>query len=130
MQTPHLIPANTLSPVERALGLLAGKWKCIILFHLLDGTARFSELRRRLPTVTQRTLTNQLRDLESDGLIERRIYAQVPARVEYTISPFGRTLEPILQALQGWGHSCEQTQPKLAYLDAVQPLSQSPDPAD
>ncbi|MCJ9672148.1 MULTISPECIES: helix-turn-helix domain-containing protein [unclassified Neorhizobium] len=92
-------------PVETALGLLSGKWKCIVLFQLLDGTARFSELRRRLPAITQKTLTNQLRELEQAGLIERRVYAQVPARVDYTISPFGLTLEPILRALQGWGQS-------------------------
>lgn len=82
---------------------LEGKWKWIILFHLLDGTARFGELRRRVPAVTQRTLTNQLRELEFCGLIERKVYAEVPAKVEYTISPFGRTLEPVLLALERWG---------------------------
>lgn len=92
-------------PAETALGLLSGKWKCIVLFQLLDGTARFSELRRRLPTITQKTLTNQLRELEQVGLIERRVYAQVPVRVDYTISSFGLTLEPILRALQGWSQS-------------------------
>jgi DNA-binding HxlR family transcriptional regulator len=96
---------NVSHPAKTALGLLSGKWKCIVLFQLLDGTARFSELRRRLPTITQKTLTTQLRELEQAGLIERRVFAQVPARVDYTISAFGLTLEPILRALHGWGQS-------------------------
>ncbi|WP_199197081.1 helix-turn-helix domain-containing protein [Ensifer sp. NM-2] len=111
------------SSVQRALQLLAGKWKCVILFHLLDGTARFSELRRRVPAITQRTLTNQLRDLERDGLVERRVYAQVPARVEYTISPFGQTLAPILRALQGWGEHFEE---RLCDLEPQSPCGDNP----
>ncbi|SCY90446.1 helix-turn-helix domain-containing protein [Rhizobium sp. NFACC06-2] len=109
LEEPHCHAGKEASaPIELALGLLAGKWKGIILFHLLDGTARFSELRRRLPAVTQRTLTNQLRDLERDGLVVRKLYAQVPARVEYSISPSGQTLEPILRALQKWGQHYEK----------------------
>ncbi|WP_117195914.1 winged helix-turn-helix transcriptional regulator [Rhizobium terrae] len=102
-------------PDETALGLLSGKWKCIVLFQLLDGTARFSELRRRLPAITQKTLTTQLRELEQAGLIERRVYAQVPARVDYTISPFGLTLEPILRALQSWGHSFGKVRDQIVF---------------
>lgn len=76
-----------------------------MLFHLLRGTLRFNEIRRHVGGVTQRTLTNQLRGLEGDGLIGRKVYAQVPPKVEYTISPLGRSLEPILVALKGWGDS-------------------------
>lgn len=89
--------------VEATIGLVDGKWKCVILFHLLDGTMRFNDLRRHVPDVTQRMLTNQLRELEADGLILRKVYAQVPPKVEYSISPLGLTLEPILDALKRWG---------------------------
>jgi DNA-binding HxlR family transcriptional regulator len=89
--------------VEAAISLIDGKWKCVVLFHLLRGTMRFNEIQRQIGGVTQRTLTNQLRELEDDGLIERKVYAQVPPKVEYTISPLGRSLEPILIALKGWG---------------------------
>lgn len=89
--------------VEAAISLIDGKWKCVILFHLLEGTCRFSALRRHIPGVTQRTLTNQLRELEADGLIERTVYAQVPPKVEYNISDLGRSLAPVLLALKAWG---------------------------
>ncbi|MCV9909081.1 helix-turn-helix transcriptional regulator [Brucella sp. HL-2] len=89
--------------VEAAISLIDGKWKSVVLFHLLDGTMRFNELRRQIPGVTQRMLTNQLRELEEDGLIERKVYAQVPPKVEYSLSPLGRSIEPILLALKDWG---------------------------
>lgn len=89
--------------VEAAISLIDGKWKCVIMFHLLDGTRRFNEIRRHVPGATQRTLTNQLRELETDGLIVRKVYAQVPPKVEYSISDLGRTLSPILTALRDWG---------------------------
>ncbi len=89
--------------VEAAISLIDGKWKCVVLFHLLERTMRFNELRRQIPGVTQRMLTNQLRELEQDGLIIRTVYAQVPPKVEYSMSPLGRTLEPILHALKVWG---------------------------
>ncbi len=75
--------------VEAAIGLIDGKWKSVILFHLLDGTLRFNEIRRHVQNVTPRMLTNQLRELEEDGLIERKVYAQVPPKVEYTLSRWG-----------------------------------------
>ena len=89
--------------VEAAISLIDGKWKCVILFQLLRGTLRFNEIRRRVPGVTQRMLTNQLRELEADGLIVRQVYAEVPPRVEYSLSPVGRSMEPVLVALKGWG---------------------------
>lgn len=89
--------------VEATISLIDGKWKCVVLFHLLGGTARFNEIRRRIPSVTQRMLTNQLRELEADGLIVRQVYAQVPPKVEYSLSPLGRSMEPVLIALKSWG---------------------------
>ncbi|SOC46055.1 HxlR family transcriptional regulator [Rhizobium subbaraonis] len=89
--------------VEAAVGLIDGKWKSVVLFHLLSGTLRFNEIRRHVHNVTPRMLTNQLRELEADGLVERKVYAQVPPKVEYSLSPLGRSMEPILLALKDWG---------------------------
>ena len=83
--------------------MIDGKWKGVILFHLLDGTKRFNELMRSMPKVTQRMLTRQLRELESDGIIDRKVYGEIPPRVEYSLTELGRTLEPILRMLQKWG---------------------------
>lgn len=90
-------------PVEGTLELIGGKWKGVILFHLMGGTLRFNELRRRIKNVTQRMLTNQLRELEANGLIVRTVYAEVPPKVEYALTDLGRTLEPIILALKAWG---------------------------
>lgn len=96
--------ASTGCSVERALSLIDGKWKIVVLYKLLqEGTLRFGALRRLIPGVTQRMLTRQLRELEADGLIVRVVYAQVPPRVEYSLSARGRSLEPVLLALKHWG---------------------------
>lgn len=89
--------------VEAAISLIDGKWKAVILYHLLDGPIRFNALRRMAGDITQRMLTNQLRELEADGLIHREVFAQVPPRVDYSLSDRGRTLSPIILALKDWG---------------------------
>lgn len=90
--------------VEAAISLIDGKWKCVVLFHLLENEVlRFNEIRRLIPNVTPRMLTNQLRELEVDKLIDRKVYAEVPPKVEYRLSDLGRSLEPILIALKHWG---------------------------
>ncbi len=92
-------------PVEAALEVIGGKWKGILLYHLFDGTKRFNELRKLVPAITQRMLTRQLRELEADGVVARRVYAQVPPKVEYSMTQMGLELEPILRELQQWGVS-------------------------
>jgi DNA-binding HxlR family transcriptional regulator len=89
--------------VEAALDVIGGKWKPVILWALGDNVLRFSELQKGLPGVNSKMLTKQLRELEEDGIITRTVYPEVPPRVEYAITDFGRTLIPILQALCKWG---------------------------
>jgi DNA-binding HxlR family transcriptional regulator len=91
-----------------ALDLIDGKWKGVILFHLQAGTQRFGELRRRMPGITQRMLTKQLRALEYDRLIVRKVYAEVPPRVEYTLSEIGESLRPVIDILKAWGESHQE----------------------
>jgi DNA-binding HxlR family transcriptional regulator len=85
------------------LNIIGGKWKAVILWHLCHKTLRFSQLQRRLPEVTQKMLTQQLRELERDGMVHRQVYAEVPPRVEYSLTTEGRTLQPILAQMCEWG---------------------------
>lgn len=105
-------------PVEATLELIGGKWKGLLLYHLLDGTQRFNALKRVLPSITQRMLTNQLRELEAAGLVHREVYAEVPPRVEYSLTEHGRSLAPILHALKAWG---EQHLQKRGCIAAASP---------
>lgn len=89
--------------VEATLSVIGGRWKPILVCHLLDGRKRFGELRRLTPNATERMITLQLRELEADGVIDRHVYAEVPPRVEYELTAFGRSLEPILNLMQAWG---------------------------
>lgn len=88
---------------EVALEIIGGKWKLVILHNLFEGTKRFGELRRAMPHITQRMLTRQLRELEEDGLVKRRVYAQVPPKVEYTLTNTGESLKPIVRQIDEWG---------------------------
>jgi DNA-binding HxlR family transcriptional regulator len=90
-------------PVEVTLGMIGGKWKVLILWYLKEDIRRFGELKRSIPGIAQKMLTQQLRELEADGLINRKVYAQVPPKVEYSLTKYGESLEPILNLMCRWG---------------------------
>ena len=90
-------------PVETTLMLIGDKWKVLILRDLMEGTKRFGELKKSIGTVSQKVLTAQLRDMEDKGLLTRKVYAEVPPRVEYTLTPQGKSFVPILLAMKQWG---------------------------
>ena len=85
------------------MGVIEGKWKVVILYYLLERIRRFSELKRLMPGVTQRMLTLQLRELEQCGIINRKVYPQIPPKVEYSITNYGKTLEPVVRVISEWG---------------------------
>lgn len=86
------------------MGIIGGKWKTVILFHLTEGTLRYSELRKLMPTVTERTLSIQLQALEEDGLVLRKVYhKKPPLKVEYSLTDFGETLKPLIKSITDWG---------------------------
>jgi DNA-binding HxlR family transcriptional regulator len=100
---------EAVCPVEVALSIVGGKWKLQIIYCLLNGTKRFGQLRRLIPRTTQQMLTLQLRELEQAGIIHRQVYAQVPPKVEYSLTELGRSLEPIVHKIHAWGEwYCEQ----------------------
>jgi DNA-binding HxlR family transcriptional regulator len=92
-------------PAEAAIDLMGGRWKAVILYWLREGPTRFGELHRLIPKATQQMLTQQLRQLETDGLVHREIFKEVPPRVEYSLTPRGDSLSPILDALCKWGET-------------------------
>ncbi|SHJ86261.1 transcriptional regulator, HxlR family [Propionispora hippei DSM 15287] len=100
-------------PMELTLELIGGKWKSLILWHLGENILRFSELKKALPKITQKMLTQQLRELEQDGLVKRFVYTQVPPKVEYSLTHAGRTILPILTTMCQWG---------LDYVAAPDPM--------
>jgi len=96
-------------PVESTIQAIGGRWKVLIIHHLLEETKRFGELTRLLHGVSARTLTRQLRELEDCGVIHRHVHQQIPPKVEYSLTPLGRKLQPILYAMHDWGVEFEKT---------------------
>ena len=94
---------ETNCPAEFTLAMISGRWKIPLIFHLLAGAKRFSELSRELTGVSQKMLTQQLREMERNGLVERKVYAQVPPKVEYALTSLGRSLKPVVDAMCQWG---------------------------
>lgn len=94
---------NSPCPVETALQFIGGKYKPIILYHLFHATLRFNQLRKLIPKATQKVLTQQLRELERDGIIHREVYPVVPPKTEYSITEFGKSLQPIISAMSEFG---------------------------
>ncbi|MDH4422104.1 MULTISPECIES: helix-turn-helix domain-containing protein [Bacillus cereus group] len=96
-------------PVEAMVEVIGGKWKGVILYHLLDGKKRFNELKRLKPNITQRMLTLQLRELEADGIIHREVYREVPPKVEYSLTELGESLRPMILLMLEWAtHNMEK----------------------
>jgi DNA-binding HxlR family transcriptional regulator len=103
--------------ISYAIDIIGGKWKLAILYYLADGTKRFNELRRLMPEVTRQMLTLHLRELERDGVVHREVYAQVPPKVEYSLTEQGRLLEPVLLALGVWGEAHRSQQRTASEAD-------------
>ena len=93
-------------PVRITMDIIGGKWKVVILYYIKNiGVCRFGELQRYIPQITKKMLTQQLRELERDGIVDRKVYQQVPPRVDYSLTKSGETLEPILQSMADWGEA-------------------------
>lgn len=95
--------SGLLCPVEATIKIIGGKYKAVILWHLMQSTLRYSELHRKMPNATDKMLAQQLRELERDGLISRKVYPVVPPKTEYSLTDYGKTLFPILDAMCEWG---------------------------
>lgn len=104
--------------VEATLSVLGGRWKPVLLFHLLDGRRRFGELCRLTPNATQRMITLQLREMEADGVIAREVFPEVPPRVEYELTALGRSLEPLLLSMRSWGEAYKAADGRLPRVGA------------
>ena len=117
-----MVKRSELCPVEATARIVGGRWKAAVLQQLFQGAKRFSELKRAINGITQRTLAQQLRDLQSTGIIERTVYPDRPPRVVYTVTPLGRSLRPLLDAMCHWGksHSAAMALKKLRAFDRLQ----------
>lgn len=108
-------------PVERTFSIIGGKWKVPILWQLQEKTLRYGEIKRRFPRITQKMLTQQLRELEADGLVHRTIYNQVPPKVEYSLTDWGRQLIPVIEVLSDWGKSyMEKVEGTIGFSDSCE----------
>jgi DNA-binding HxlR family transcriptional regulator len=124
------MPKKSLScPVETTLGILTGRWKVLIIHQLLEGTKRFNQLQRELAGITHRTLAKQLREMEAQGLIERRDHREIPPRVDYSLTPLGLTLRDILQAMHVWAEKHGGAIPRAKARRAQEPAGRASGPA-
>ena len=120
--------SETHCPVQTTIDLIGGKYKALILWHLSGGTLRFSQLQKLITTATPRMLTLQLRELEAQNLISRTVYAEVPPRVEYSMTELGRSLMPILTAMRDWGAEylrSQNVEPNCFMMDDEPPVAHS-----
>jgi DNA-binding HxlR family transcriptional regulator len=117
----HMHKRPEICPVETTARIVGGRWKAAVIDQLLESSKRFSELKRAIPGMTQRTLAQQLRDLQSTGIVERTVYPDTPPRVVYAITPIGKSLRPLLDAMCHWGksHSAAMALKKLRASDQV-----------
>ncbi len=111
-------------PFEVAIDIMDGKWKLYILWHLRQKKRRFRELKRRITGITQKMLTQKLRELEQEKIINRKVYAEVPPRVEYSLTPFGKELEPIMELLLEWGHYYSKAYGESDYSHECRPTNE------
>ncbi|BBP85208.1 helix-turn-helix domain-containing protein [Pseudomonas sp. No.21] len=111
-ETKRLVSGDKVynTPVEVTLDVIGGKWKSLLVYHLMKEALRFSELKRRVPGITEKMLTQQLRELEHDGVLSRTVFAEVPPRVEYRLTEHGASLQPVLEAMCAWGRCHWQQQ--------------------
>ncbi|WP_202923752.1 winged helix-turn-helix transcriptional regulator [Pontibacter fetidus] len=99
--------------MDVTMNYIGGKWKTVVLWYLRNKTMRFGELKKQIPDITEKMLSLQLKALEEDGLVKREVYPEVPLRVEYSLTEFGKSLVPVLDAIAKWGRSLGETQGKL-----------------
>jgi DNA-binding HxlR family transcriptional regulator len=123
-------PERLSCPVETTLEVIGGRWKVLILRELIPGVRRFNDLHRSLHGITQKMLTQQLREMEEDGLIHREVYLQVPPKVEYSLTQTGQTLEPILEAMHHWGVQYRQSRSEQVLSGNAKSDSSQSDPAN
>ena len=102
--------------MDVTMDYIGGKWKTIVLWYLRDKTLRFGELKKQIPDITEKMLSLQLKKLEEDGLVKREVFAEVPLRVEYSLTEFGKSLKPVVEAIAKWGRTLGETEGKLVEL--------------
>jgi DNA-binding HxlR family transcriptional regulator len=129
----NVIKALPGLPVERAIKVISGRWKAVVLWHLFDGPKRLSELKRLVPSISQKVLIQQLREMEEHAIVHREIFRQVPPRVDYSATPLGLSLEPVIMALCNWGrqHAVELSELESTRRLVIETSSQDePEPAE
>ncbi|KRL66491.1 HTH-type transcriptional activator HxlR [Lentilactobacillus diolivorans DSM 14421] len=104
----HIYNCQAGCPVESTLQIIAGKWKSVIIYHLLTGTQRFNDLQKEMPDCSRRMLALQLKELQVDGVIQKKVYPVIPVKTEYSLTKFGLTLKPVILAMEVWGKTYNQ----------------------